>query len=96
APGAADPNVRNSPAAVLSSGFTPMPKTLEPLIVRGWMFDPDGKLVKAPEYQLKVLAPPTAAVGERATLKTLSIMPGDDWYRPLPNDKKATVEITLP
>jgi hypothetical protein len=96
APGAADPNVRNSPAAVHSSGFTPLPKTLEPLIVRRWMFDPDGKFMQAPEYQLKVLAPATAAGAERATLKALSITPADDWYRPLPNDKKATVEITLP
>jgi len=94
--GANDPNVRNSPAPILSSGFTPLPKSLEPLILRGWMFDPDGKPVAAPEYQLKVLAPATAAAGERPVLKTVSVTPGENWYRPQPNDKKATVEVTLP
>jgi hypothetical protein len=96
AAGADDPNVRNSPAPVLTSGFTPLPKTLEPLILRGWMFDPDGKPVVAPEYQLRVLAPAAAAAGERPVLKTVSVTPGESWYRPLPNDKKATVEVTLP
>ena len=94
--GAADPNVRNSPAPVLSSGFTPLPKSLEPLILRGWMFDPDGKPVAAPEYQLRVLAPATAAAGERPVLKTVSVKPDETWYRPQANDKKATVEVTLP
>jgi len=93
---AADPNVRNSPAPVLSSGFTPLPKTLEPLILRGWMFDPDGKPVAVPEYQLRVLAPATAAAGERTVLKTVSVKPDETWYRPQPNDKKPTVEVTLP
>lgn len=96
AAGADDPNVRNSPAPVLTSGFTPLPKTLEPLILRGWMFDPDGKPVAAPEYQIRVLAPAAAAAGERPVLKTVSVTPGETWYRPLPNDKKATLEVTLP
>jgi hypothetical protein len=96
AAGAADPNVRNSPAPVLSSGFTPLPKTLEPLILRGWMFDPDGKPVAVPEYQLRVLGPAPAGAGERPVLKTLSVKPDETWYRPQPNDKRATVEVTLP
>ena len=96
AAGAVDPNVRNSPAPVLSSGFTPLPKTLEPLILRGWMFDPDGKPVPVPEYQLRVLGPPPAGAGEGPVLKTLSIKPDETWYRPQPNDKRATLEVTLP
>lgn len=94
--GVADPNVRNSPAAVLSSGFTPLPKTLEPLILRGWMFDPDGKPIAVPQYQLRVLGPAPAGAGERAVLKTLTVTPQESWYRPLPNDKKPTIEVMLP
>src|SRR5207244_624494 len=75
APGAADPNVRNSPAPVLTSGLTPLPKSLEPLIVRSWMYDADKNFIKAPEYQLKVLAPQGAAGAERPVLKTISITP---------------------
>lgn len=93
--GAADPNVRNSPAPVSSSRLTPLPKTLEPLIVRSWMFDADAKQVAAPEYQLRVLAP-AAGGGEPQALKTIALTPQDTWFRPEPNEKKATVEVTLP
>jgi hypothetical protein len=60
------------------------------------MYDADGKLVKAPEYQLRVLAPASAAGAERTALKTISLTPQDFWYRPEPNDKKPTVGIAVP
>jgi hypothetical protein len=96
AAGALDPNVRNAPAAVLSSGFTPLPKTLEPLIVCGWSYDADAKLVAAPEYHLNVLAPAAGEAEASTVLKTVSITPQSQWYRAQPNDRVPTIEVTLP
>jgi len=94
--GAQDPNVRNSPALVLKNGMTPYPRTLEPLIVRGWQMDADGKLRPAPTYQLNILGPILGENGERKVLKSLSVTPEAAWFRADPNDKKPTVEVSLP
>jgi hypothetical protein len=96
APDAADQNVRNSPAPVLSSGYTPLPKTLEPLIVRSWMIDADGKLAAAPEYQLEVLAPVLGPGEVPQVLKAITVTPKEEWFRPEPNEKRATLEVMLP
>lgn len=94
--GAQDPNVRNSPAPVLKTGFTPLPKSLEPLIVRSWQFDADAKLQPAPTYQLNIVGPFQGEGVERKVLKSLSITPDASWYRADPNEKKPTVEVSLP
>lgn len=94
APGATDPNIRNAPAAVASNGFTPLPKTLEPLIVRSWMHDKDGKLLQAPTYELRLLAPSGSEQEMRKVIKTMPITPVPEWYRPKPNELKPTVELT--
>ena len=63
--GAADLNVRNSPARIMPNRMTPLPKSLEPLVVQGWSYNADFQPVKTPEYQVTVLAPETAGTGPR-------------------------------
>ncbi len=93
APGAMDPNVRNSPAPLVG-GRTPLPESLSPIILRGWMIDKDGKMVQAPEYNVRVLAP--AEEGKEAkVLKALKVRPVGKWHRPSANDPTPTVEVSL-
>lgn len=94
--GAEDPNIRNSPAPVLKTGYTPLPRSLEPLIVRGWQLDANAKPIAAPTYQLNIVGPPEGEAGNRKVLKTLSITPEAGWYRADANDKKPTIEVSLP
>lgn len=94
--GAQDPNVRNSPAPVLKTGFTPLPKSLEPLIVRSWQFDADAKLQPAPTYQLNIVGPTQGDGAARKVLKSLTLTPEAGWYRADPNEKKPTIEVSLP
>ncbi|MCC7418862.1 MAG: hypothetical protein IT428_01145 [Planctomycetaceae bacterium] len=94
APGATDPNVRNAPAAVASNGFTPLPKSLEPIILRSWMHDKDGKLAPAPTYELRLLAPTGSEQEMRKVIKALPVTPAPEWYRVKPNELKPTVELT--
>ena len=94
--GAQDPNIRNSPAPVLKNGFTPLPQSLEPLIVRSWQYDADAKLHPAPAYQLNIVGPVQAAGAERKVLKSVTVTPDAEWYRPIPNEKKPTIEVSLP
>lgn len=93
-PGAADLNVRNGPA-LLASGRTPLPQALNPLIVKAWVIDANGKTVPAPEYVIRVLAPAAREGGERKLLKTLTVKPQDTWYRPRPNEPTPTLEVPL-
>jgi len=99
-PLAADPFVRNSPAPVRSNGLTPLPDTLEPLIVRGWTFDDDVKPVAPPSYVVNLLPPPSsdpAKVNEPAKpLATLTVTPDTTWYRPEPNQLQPTLEVKAP
>jgi Right handed beta helix region len=94
APGAADPNVRNSPAP-LSKGLTPLPvaagtaRDALPLIVKGWSIDTAGKTLAAPEYEVRVLGP------DGKLLKSLKAKPEDSWFRAKPDDPTPTVEVTL-
>jgi hypothetical protein len=92
---AADLNVRNSPARVGSSGLTPLPDTLEPLIVKDWSYDDQLELVASPEYVLEVL-PPGGPSGPAKPLATQAIKPAPTWYRAQPNDITPTVEVRLP
>jgi len=96
APGAQDPNVRNSPAALRPDGLTPLPQTLTPLVVKTWRMNEDGSVVPAPEYTLTVSEPSTEPGAKPHILKTLKIKPDDTWHRPKPNDLKPTLEVELP
>jgi hypothetical protein len=96
APGALDMNVRNSPARVRPDGFTPLPQTLTPLIVKSWGMDDDGKVVPAPEYTINVLEPAAEPGGKPRILKSVKVKPDETWFRPEPNDPKPTLEIQLP
>ncbi|MFA5042505.1 MAG: NosD domain-containing protein [Kiritimatiellia bacterium] len=93
--GAADLNVRNSPARLNAEGFSPLPRSLRALIVRSWALGRDGKKIDAPFYDL-VIARLDEKSGAPKTLKSMVIEPKDTWYRPDPNQLTATVEAVLP
>lgn len=95
-PGAADMNVRNSPATVRGNKLTPLPASLTPLIVRSWTIDAAGKVLSPPAYILTVRAPAVGADGVPKPLKTIPLTPDEKWFRAKPNDLLPTVEITLP
>jgi hypothetical protein len=95
-PGALDPNVHNSPALIGPGGWTPFPQALNPLIVRTWRIEAEGKVVPPPQYKLRVLGPAPNPDTPQPVLKEVDVTPQDDWYRPQPNEQKATVEVTVP
>lgn len=94
AAGAADPNVRNSPA-LLAKGLTPPPgqagtsRDVLPLIVKAWAIDPAGKMLPPPEYEVRVLGP------DGKLLKSIKVKPEDSWFRAKPDDPTPTVEVSL-
>lgn len=96
APNAADPNVRNSPARILSNGLTPLPQSLEPLIAKAWIIDDETKVVPAPKYTLSILAPATETGAPAKTLVSQAVTPDASWYRPESNSIAPTVEVKLP
>ena len=92
--GLADLNVRNSPARILANGLTPLPRTLRPLVVRGWRIDNAGVFREAPFYDLKVTGAPDPATGARPVLKAQVVEPRENWYRPEPDAPAPTLEVT--
>ncbi len=96
AAGAADLNIRNSPAQVRNNGLTALPQSLTPLIVKSWQMDEESKVVPAPEYTLNVLEPPAEAGAKPRILKSVKIKPDESWFRAKPNDPKPTLEVQLP
>lgn len=93
APGAADLNIRNAPAPLVG-GKTPLPLSLSPIALKGWVIEKDGKTTPAPEYNVRVLAP--AEPGKDAKiLKTVKVRPVGKWRRPTPQDATPTLEIDL-
>jgi hypothetical protein len=88
-----DPNVRNSPAPLVK-GLTPTPRSLNPLIVKGWTLDAKGKPAPAPEYTVKVLGPAPVEGAARPVLKMLSYRPPENAFRP-PADLTPTLEVSL-
>jgi len=96
APGAADLNIRNSPALVRPNGSTALPQSLTPLIVKSWMMGEDSKVVPAPEYTLNVLEPSAEPGTKPRVLKSLKIKPDETWFRAKPNAPNPTLEIQLP
>jgi hypothetical protein len=95
APGADDPNVRNSPAPLVN-GRTPMPKTTQALTLRAFQIDMAGKIQPAPAYTLGVYAPPVKQGEAPKLLKSQAVTPSADWYRPKPDDPAPTLEIRVP
>jgi parallel beta-helix repeat protein len=90
--GAADPNVRNSPAT-LEKGLTPLPgsagtsRDVLPLIVNSWSIDATGKTLPPPEYEVRLLGP------DGKMLKSVKVKPADSWFRARPDDPTPTVEV---
>jgi hypothetical protein len=76
--GKADLNVRNSPAPLNDTGWTPLPGTRRALVLRSWQMGLNGKRVNAPFYDLKVLAP-AAGTAKRKVLYNQRIEPSDSW-----------------
>ena len=90
----ADPNVRNSPAP-LTIGLTPLPNTLNPLIVKAWSIDVKGKLQAGPEYNVKVLGPAAKEASPRPLLKMTTFRPQENAFRALLDDATPTLEVSL-
>jgi hypothetical protein len=94
AAGAADPNVRNTPAPVVD-GLTPLPRTLTGLVVKAWTIDPAGKLLPPPKYAVKVLGPAPKEAAARPLLKALAFRPPENAFRAEPDDRTPTLEVSL-
>ena len=94
--GAADMNVRNSPARLGADGCTSLPRTLRPLIVRTWSIGFGGVKKDPPFYDLMVSVPGVKAGDPSQVAKTQVVEPKSDWDRPEPNKAVPTFEVTLP
>lgn len=93
---AADPNVRNSPAPLRFDGLTPLPESLEPIIVRGWTFDDDIKPVPPPSYEVRIVPPATSPGADPQPLAIKQVTPDASWYRPEPSKAEPTLEVEVP
>ncbi len=93
APGAVDLNARNVPAPLIG-GKTPLPQSLSPIILKGWVIEKDGKTTPAPEYNVRIVAPAEDGK-EGKVLKTLTVKPDEKWFRAKPNDPAPTLEVSL-
>lgn len=91
---ATDSNVRNSPAP-LTLGLTPLPRSLNPLIVRAWTMDLKGKLLPMPEYNVKVLGPAPKEGAARPLLKMVTFRPMENAFRAALDDVTPTLEVSL-
>jgi hypothetical protein len=89
-----DPNVRNSPAP-LTAGLSPLPKALNPLIVKAWTIDLKGKLQAGPEYNVVVLGPAPKEGAARPVLKALTYRPMENAFRASLDDVTPTLEVSL-
>jgi len=94
--GKADLNVRNSPVRTNADGWTPLPASMRALTVRSWRIGSDGKVARPPFYDLMVREVTTDPAKPGRILKQELAEPRDQWFRPTPNTREATVEITLP
>lgn len=94
--GAADLNVRNSPADVGPSGWSPLPGTMRPLIVRSWSIKGNEEVADPPFYDLTVRRFQADGAPDPKPLHAQVIEPRDAWFRPAPNAAVATLEIKLP
>ena len=95
--GAADLNVRNSPADVGPSGWSPLPGTMRPLIVRSWSASRGTRRSRCPLLRSDRPAVPGRGAPDPKPLHAqVYPNPRDAWFRPAPNAAVATLEIKLP
>ena len=73
-----------------------MPASLAALIVNSWSIGADGRYQPPPAYVLQVLGPAPAAGQPPPVLKEMTVTPAETWYRSEPNERKATVEVSVP
>ena len=92
--GAADLDVRNSPAPLIE-GRTPPPTSFMPLIVEAWSLAEGGKAGPDGEYRLRILGPPPREGADRPVLKTLTFRTADLPVRPR-GDSSPSLEVSLP
>jgi len=93
--GAVDLNIRNTPARFFKD-LTPLPRSLEPIILKAWSVDHLGRYAAAPEYAVSIVEPAAKEGMPGRVLRTVTVTPAETWARPVPNELKATVEVTLP
>lgn len=91
---AMDPNVRNTPAPVVG-GLTPLPRTLNPLIVKAWTLDAKGKVSPAPEYTVTVLGAAPKEGAQRPVLHKMMFRPMENAFRVTPLDATPTLEVLV-
>ena len=92
-PGAADLNVRNSPA-VIANGLSPLADKLTAVVVKTWVLEANGILTPPPQYEVKLLGPAKSETETRPVLKTESYRPtADAGYRAKVDDPTPTLEI---
>ncbi len=94
--GAADLNVRNSPARLSPQGWTPLPRTLRPIILRSWQIGNDKKVRDAPFYDLTILPLADDAGKAPKALHRQVVEPSDSWFRAEPDAPVATLEVNIP
>lgn len=89
-----DPNVRNTPAPLVKN-LSPLPTTLNPLIVKAWTLDLKGKLLAGPEYTIRVLGPAAKDGDARPVLLMTTFRPQQSAFREMPDDTTPTLEVKL-
>lgn len=94
--GAADLNVRNSPASSGPLGWSPLPNTMRPLIVRSWTILANEEVRDPPFYDLQVMGFNPDDTPNPKPLHARVIEPRDSWFRVDPNAPVATLEVKLP
>jgi hypothetical protein len=88
--GKADLNVRNAPARIGDTGWSPSPASQRALVVRSWRIGANQARENAPFYDLSILD------ANGASVKQMQVEPKDSWFRPAPNEAVPTVKVTLP
>jgi parallel beta-helix repeat protein len=94
--GKADLNVRNAPARLSESGFTPLPASTKAVVVRSWQLAANGKKENAPFYDVIVFAPSAAPDQPDQVLVSQVTEPNDGWFRAEPDSGTPNVEVKLP
>ena len=94
APGAIDPNIRNSPAPILKNNLTPLPGSLMALMVNAWRIETDGTIKEAPTYTVSIQVP--GEQGKFKTIKSVNVTPDSSWFRAELRAKTPTVGLSLP
>lgn len=94
APGAIDPNIRNSPAPILKNNLTPLPGSLISLMVNAWRIETDGTIKEAPTYTVSVQVP--GEQDEFKTIKSVNVTPDSSWFRAELRAQTPTVRLSLP